>query len=166
MKLDGKRISSHRKSNGVLKKGAHTMVSENISLCDAAEKAGFVDTWTFQGRSLTAPVGKMPEPFASAFRETKVENVHQRADPYSVDYDDQQLSVFFCTSIYNMVTEQSAKVELNGGNEIAEVTPRGEDFTIRLENAEEGKFSVSKDEMLKAVHAARLTVRARYSEEK
>ena len=107
------------------------------------------DTWVFEGKSYKAPEMQIPAPLAAAFKPST--GPQPTSPPYA--YDRAKFSVHGVAS-----TDGSFHigVSLTGGPYIAAVTPLDDDFKIELVNAKDGKFPVTKEELLKAVHAAKL----------
>lgn len=111
-----------------------------------------LDTWTFAGKTLKAPEMQMPAPFAVAFKPANTPP--SKSHPHA--YDRSKLSV----SAISGGDEFYINISLYGGDCIAAVTFLKEDFKIDMVNAKDKKFPVTQEELLKAVHAAKLEIEA------
>ena len=114
------------------------------------------DTWVFEGKSYKAQEMQMPAPLAAAFKPSTGQL--PSSPPYA--YDRAKFSVHGVAS-----TDGSfhVGVSLTGGDYIAAVTPLNDDFKIELVNAKNGKFLVTKEELLKVVHAAKLDIESSHN---
>ena len=95
---------------------------------------------------------QMPAPFVAAFKPANTPP--SKSHPYA--YDRSKLFV----SAISGGDEFYIDISLYGGDCIASVNPLKEDFKIDLVNAKDRKFPITQEELLKAVHAAKLEIEA------
>ena len=121
---------------------------------DETANVEILDTWVFEGNVYKAPEYEMPKPLEAAFK--PFQGTPAQNPPYV--YDASKFQVFFQTTEREEGEwEDAGVVNLHKVGDIAGVTAEGGmQYKIELHNAQHGKFPVTKEEMLKAVHAAKL----------